>query len=58
MDFFGSSWLWCLFRNSYDTQLKMYFRKIRTCDTLYVEMWGMYLRMQLIWRHCFHYLSG
>jgi ribonuclease HI len=34
-----------------------YTRKIGNCDALCAEMWGMYLGMQLAWRHGFHHLQ-
>ncbi|KAK2400076.1 TMV resistance protein N [Trifolium repens] len=45
-----------LFWNSEGRWIKEYTRKIGTCDALSVEMWGMYLRMQLAWRYAFHQL--
>jgi hypothetical protein len=39
-----------LFRNSDVRWIKGYARKIGTCDTLCVIMWGMYLGMKLAWR--------
>ncbi|CAJ2648154.1 unnamed protein product [Trifolium pratense] len=46
-----------LFRNSDGRWLKGYSHKIGTCDALCAEMWGMYLGMQLAWRHNFHHLQ-
>jgi len=47
-----------LFRNSDDRWIKGYSQKIETCDAICVEMWGMYLGMQLAWRQGFHHHQG
>lgn len=46
-----------LIRNSDGRWLKGYTRKIGNCDAFCAEMWGMYLGMQLAWRHGFHHLQ-
>jgi ribonuclease HI len=54
---FGASWTWWAFSELDGGWIKGYMRKIGTCDTLRAEMWGIYLKMQLVWRQVFHQLQ-
>ncbi|GAU24368.1 hypothetical protein TSUD_390770 [Trifolium subterraneum] len=45
-----------LFRDSDGRWIKGYTKKIGTCDALHVEMWGLYLGLDMAWREHFSHL--